>query len=78
MFVETTNTGIAEEHASAAVGLQAVLVRIDDDGVGLVDHGVGAARGFIERVGNELEIAAIRCVYVKAETVALAQREDLV
>jgi len=37
VFVEASDVGIAEEDAAAAVGLEAVFVRVDDDGVGLTD-----------------------------------------
>ena len=45
VFVEAADGGIAEEDAAAAVGLKAVLVRVDDDGVGLRD-GVEGGAGF--------------------------------
>ena len=42
--VEAPDGGIAKEHAAAAVGLQPVLVRVDDDGVGVADRIEGGAR----------------------------------
>ena len=38
VFVEAADGGIAEEDGAAAVGLEAMLVRVDDDGVGLGDE----------------------------------------
>ena len=37
MLVEAAYGGIAEEDAAATVGLQTMLVRVDDDGVGFAD-----------------------------------------
>ena len=45
VFVEAADGGVAEEDTAATVGLQAVLVRIDDDGVGVRD-GVEGGTGF--------------------------------
>ncbi len=38
VLVEAAHGGVAEEHAAASVRLQPVLVRVDDDRVGLIDH----------------------------------------
>ena len=70
---------VGEEHRAAAVGLQAVLVRIDDDGVALGDRRVRLGRD--ERVvaaGQQREEAPVGAVGVQAHAVALAQRERLV
>src|ERR1700749_3008384 len=37
VFVEAADGGVAKEDGAAAVGLEAVFVRVDDDGVGLGD-----------------------------------------
>jgi hypothetical protein len=43
VFIEAADGGIAKENGSTAVGLEAVLVGIDDDGVSARDGVVGAA-----------------------------------
>ena len=43
VFVEAADGGVAEEDAAAAVGLEAVLVGVDDDGVGVGDGVEGGA-----------------------------------
>ena len=48
VLVEAAHGGVAEEDAAAAVGLEAVLVGVDDDGVGLGD-GVDRRRGLAAR-----------------------------
>ncbi len=76
MPVVRPDRGITEQHAAAAVGLQAVLVGVDDDGID-VGHAVeGGARLGREVVGEPV-VAAVGTVGVQAEAVALAQREDL-
>ena len=76
VLVEPADRGIAEEDAAATVGLQAVLVRVDDDRVRLAEAVVSAA-GLGPEVVGETEVAAIGRVRVEAEAVAFAQREDL-
>ena len=44
VFVEASHGRIAKQHAAAAVGLQPVLVRIDDDGIHLAISAAYAAR----------------------------------
>src|SRR5689334_11973155 len=58
--VEAANSRIAEDNASATVGLQTMLMRIDDNRVCLIDDVKGSARRLIERIGNELEVPAVR------------------
>src|ERR1700691_3281739 len=43
VLVPAAHGGIAEQDAAAAVGLQTMLVRVDDDGVGLADPFEGMA-----------------------------------
>ena len=45
VFVEATNCGVTEENTAAAIGLKAVFVGIDDDGVG-VGNSVKGGAGF--------------------------------
>ena len=54
VLVEAAHAGVAKEHAAAAVGLQPVLVRIDDDRVGLIDHREGPPRRLVQRLRNQL------------------------
>ena len=44
VFVEAADGGIAEEDTATTIGLQAVLVRVDDDGVGVRDGVESSAR----------------------------------
>ncbi len=76
VFVEAADGGVAEENAAAAVGLEAVLVRVDDDGVGVRD-GVEGGAGFGREIGGEGEVAAVGGVDVDAEVVFLLELEDL-
>ncbi len=77
VLVEAAYAGIAEEDSSAAVGLEAVFVGVDDDGVGVGDGVVGSAGGGRE-VGREGEVASVGRVDVDAEFVFLLEEEDLV
>ena len=54
-----------------------MLVRIDDNRVGLVDYRIGAPRRLVERIGNQPEVAAIGPIGVHAKSIALAQRQNL-
>ena len=72
MLVKPPNAGIAEEYASAAVGLQPMLVRIDHDGVGLIDCFVSSSLRFVQELeegGKEtvrrFEIYPDRAVFVQ-------------
>ena len=58
VLVEAAHGGVAEEDAAAAVGLQAVLVRVDDEGVGVGD-GVERGAGFGVEIAGEGEVAAV-------------------
>ena len=77
MFVEAANGGIAEEDAAAAVGLEAMLVRVDDDGVGVGD-GVEGGAGFGRKIGGESEVATVGGVDVDAEFVFLLKLDDAI
>ena len=76
VLVEPPDRRVAEEDAAAAVGLQAVLVRIDHDRVGLADAVEGAPRRRAEVV-REAVVAAVRRVGVQPEAAPLPQRQDL-
>ena len=65
---------VAEQHRAAAVGLQAVLVRVDDDAVGSAIARNGAHR---DELVEQREEPAVRRVDVDAHAVALAQRDRL-
>ena len=77
VFVETADGGVAEEDAAAAVGLEAVLVRIDDDGLGVGD-GVECGSGFRGQIGGEDEVATIGSIDVDAEFVFFPEHNNLV
>ncbi len=68
MFVEAPDGGVAEEDGATAVGLEAVLVGIDDDGVGMWD-GVEGGAGLGGEIGGEGEVASVGCIDVDAELV---------
>src|SRR6267143_4920425 len=75
MLIQAADTWIAEKDAAAAVGLQAVLVRIDDDGVNFTDS--GECRFSIGgKIVNQSEISAIGSVRVDAKPKLVAQRQD--
>ena len=77
VFVEAANGGIAEEDAAAAVGLKAMLVRVDDDGVGVGD-GVEGSAGLGREIGGESEVSTVGGVDVDAEFVFFLELEDAV
>ncbi len=75
--VMTADGRVAKQYAAAAVGLQPVLVRIDDDGIGRVDGGEGARRIGIEVV-DQPEVAAVCGVDVKTKVESLLEHGNLV
>ena len=78
VLVEASHRRVAKENASAAVGLQAVLVRINHDRIGLVDDREGLPRWGIQSLGNQPEVAAISRIHMDPEAVPLPQRQNLV
>ena len=79
MQVEPADLGIGEEHCAAAVRLQAVLMRIDDDRVAVGD---GPPRRRVKSgqavlASQQGEEAAVRGVDVDADAVAARDREHL-
>ncbi len=77
MFVESADGGVAKENASAAVGLEAMFVRIDDDGVG-VREGVEGGASFGGEVRGECEVATVGRVDMDAEFVFLSESDNLI
>ena len=75
MLVDAAHARVAKQHATAAVGLQAVLVGIDDDGVSLVDAGESGA-GIGVQVVHQPEVAAVGRIHVDAEIVLLSEGEN--
>ena len=76
--VEAPDAGIAEQHAAAAVGLQAVLVRVDHDRVARARsraNGAAADAG-LAAVGEQREEAAVGGVDVQPRAVLGAQAGD--
>src|SRR6267378_7547406 len=75
MLIQAADAWIAEKDAAAAVGLQAVLVRIDNDGVHFTD--AGERRFSIGgKIVNQSEISAVGSVRVDAKRKLVAQRQD--
>ena len=77
MFVEAADGGIAEEDTATTVGLQPVLVRVDDDGVGVRDGVEGGAR-FGGEVCGEGEVATVGGIDVNAELIFFLKGNDAV
>ena len=75
VLVETPDVGVLEQHAATAIGLQAVLVRVDDDRVDTCQRIKGQARVVVEFVGKP-EVAAVGCVGVYAHIVLTGKLED--
>ena len=76
MPIEPADGRVAEQDASATIGLEAVLVRVDDDRVRLANP-VERRPGLGTEVARQGEIPAVRGVDVDAEIVPLAQGQDL-
>src|ERR1700730_6726837 len=77
VFVEAACCGVAKEDAAAAVGLEAVLVRVDNQRINSGDDVEGGASGGVE-VGAEGEVASVGGVDVDAELVLGLKLHDLV
>jgi hypothetical protein len=77
VFVETADGRIAEENGAATVGLETVLVGVDDNGVDL-GNGVEGSPGLGKEVGGEGEVAAIGGIRVNTEAIFLPEGEDLI
>jgi uncharacterized protein (UPF0254 family) len=77
VFIEAADGGVAEEDTAAAVGLEAMLVRVDDDGVG-IGYGVKGGTGRGGKVCGESEVTTVSGVDVDAELVFLLKRHDLI
>ena len=75
MLVETADAGILEQHATTSVGLKAVFVRVNDDGIDLRKQVVDAAC-FGGQVIGQSEVAAISRIGVDTETILLAEFEQ--
>src|SRR5258705_4089254 len=75
MLIQAADIGIAEKDAAAAVGLQTVLMRIDDDGVHFTD--AGERRFSIGgKIVNQSEVPAVGSVGVDAKPKLVPQRQD--
>ena len=53
MLVEAPHRRVAEENATAPVGLQSMLVRVDDDGVRLTNRCVCPPRRIVKRLWDQ-------------------------
>src|SRR6202035_3290897 len=77
VFVEAAYRRIAEENASASIGLQSMLVRIDDHGVCLRNCVVSVAYLFVE-MRDKGEVAAVGGIDMHSSTIAPGERQNLV
>jgi len=76
MLVHSAHSGIAKEYAAAPVGLQSVLVRIDDNRVRFSNPCNGPFRIF-SKILRKHEIAAVRRIGMNPESMLCAQIENL-
>src|SRR5271154_309018 len=76
MFIEAAYGGIAKKDAATAIRLQPMLVRVDQNGVGLRHAGKGT-RGLVAECRDELEISAVGRIDVNPEWINAAQREHV-
>ena len=74
VLVEAANGRVAEENASTPIRLQAVLMRIDNDGVSLRSQLKCPARGLVEMCRDKAKVASIGGVEVNAKYFELAAR----
>src|SRR5215469_5294795 len=75
VLVEAANSGVAEEHGSTSIRLETMLVRVNDDRVGVRDGVKGSARFGVE-VGDKREVASISGIDMNAEAVSLSELEN--
>ncbi len=76
VLVMGADGGVSEQDAAAAIGLQAVFVRIDDDGIRRAD-GVEGGPGLRRQIVRQREIAAIGRIDMDAAAVPAGQRQYL-
>ncbi len=76
MLVQGANRRIAKQDAAATVGLQAMLVRVHDDGIRL-DHGIEMPARFCLQIANENEVATVGGIDVQPEPIAVAQLDNV-
>src|SRR5262249_55081876 len=77
VFIEAADGGGTEEDTAAAVGLEAMFVRVDDDGVG-VRNGIKGGAGLGRQICREGEVTTVGGVDVNAEAVFLLESDDLI
>ena len=75
--IEAPDRGIAEQDAAASVRLQAVLVRIHDQRIG-IRNGVEGGTGFRAEIAGQCEVSTVSRVRMDAEPVARLQCEHAV
>src|SRR5690242_27695 len=73
--IKRADPGIAEQHTATTVRLEAMLVRIDHDRIGVARRIVSSAC-FRAEVFGESEVTAISRIDVNPKSKALAQAED--
>ena len=72
MLVEAANSGVTEQDAAAAVGLQAMFVGVDDDGVHVREGVIGGTR-CNGQIFCKREVAAVGRVHMDTEAILLLQ-----
>lgn len=75
MLVEPRYCWIAKENTAAAIGLQAVFVRVDDDGIGF-GEAIECATSFFSEIFRESEVAAISSIGVETEAELFAEGKN--
>ena len=75
MLVESSDIRIAKQHATAAIGLQAMLVRVDDNRIDL-RQAVKSSFGVIAEFACEPEVAPVCGIGMHAGTIMFREFEN--
>src|SRR6266404_1278877 len=76
VLIQSADSRVAKEHATAPVGLQAVLMRIDHDGVRF-SHPREGPRGIFCQNFRERKIASVRRIRMYSKSVFFAKHKNL-
>ncbi len=78
MPVKAPYGGVPKQDASAPIGLQPMLVRIDHDRVGLTHRRVSPPGRLFQCLWNQPKITPVCAIHMHPEAVPLTQRQHLV